>query len=405
MRRKLKNRAIPSRKPGTDVKDITKNGQGPSKAKTAEIGHTKHPGIVTEEHIKTEDEFSQIDEESEAAQQTDTNLCRVCQSDLLPDAKHLLEPAVARKSYADVIGETLHIQVICDGDANMRICEKCSSFIKDLYSFAKLCRDSLTEMKLPHSNLNTVSQELSELEKGKVLEIQIETIDTHETQSEASSQLDPKRVKYVDPKQCDICGVFIKQDLQLHKKTHFNVSVKCDVCGKTYSNARQLQVHMNVHTKNIPYPCQFCDKVFYVWRSQKDHEQTHLDKINNVEHRCTECDNVYATKKQLEVHFKLKHLGIRKYACQHCNFKTNLKDRLLHHVRATHTDKRPYGCTACDNTTSNDSNHYIHFKRHKKKGESTEYQIKCAYCGKVFTKDAVFEMHLVDDHPEEAVIV
>lgn len=66
---------------------------------------------MTEEHIKTEDEFSQIDVESEAAQQTDTNLCRVCQSDLLPDAKHLLEPAVARKSYADVIGEILHIQV------------------------------------------------------------------------------------------------------------------------------------------------------------------------------------------------------------------------------------------------------------------------------------------------------
>lgn len=86
-------------------------------------------------------------------------------------------------------------------------------------------------------------------------------------------------------------------------------------------------------------------------------------------------------------------------------FFNNFRDRLLHHVRATHTDKRPYGCTVCDNTTCNDSNHYIHFQRHKRKGESNEYQIKCAYCGMIFQKDAVFEMHLIEGHPEEAVIV
>nr|XP_019554436.2 zinc finger protein 675-like [Aedes albopictus] len=408
-RRKLKTTAIPSMDAVTSVVDSVQSKEN-CNGKNEEINEYQVYGnprdiTVTEEYAKNECNSYQPDAEFEVAQALDINLCRICRSVLLADAKSLVAQAVAGKSYGDIIVEMLNIPVPCNNDENLRICQKCSCLIEDIHSFANLCRESLTQM-LDSSHVNTVNateiEEQDVMEKGAILEIEIEPVDC---QADVA-QLDPlSEFAKVKSKQCDICGVFIKQDLQLHKKTHFNVSVKCEVCGKIYSNARQLQVHMNIHTKNIPYPCQYCDKIFYVWRSQKDHEQTHLDKINNVEHRCTKCDNVYATKKQLEVHFKLKHLGIRKYDCKQCNFKTNQKDRLLHHVRATHTDKRPYGCTVCDNTTCNDSNHYIHFQRHKRKGESNEYQIKCAYCGMIFQKDAVFEMHLIEGHPEEAVIV
>ena len=66
---------------------------------------------VTEEYAKNECNSNQPDAGFEVAQALDINLCRICRSVLLADAKSLVAQAVAGKSYGDIIVEMLNIPV------------------------------------------------------------------------------------------------------------------------------------------------------------------------------------------------------------------------------------------------------------------------------------------------------
>ncbi|XP_055612795.1 uncharacterized protein LOC129759382 [Uranotaenia lowii] len=202
-------------------------------------------------------------------------------------------------------------------------------------------------------------------------------------------------------RQCDVCGVFIRGgDFSRHLQIHEGNTFACKFCGRVFNRIDYLKRHENLHTKEREFICKHCGRVFYIWKSWKDHETRHTQKSK---HKCTECGKEYLSKINLQEHFKFKHLGQCQFTCKQCDFATNVRKRLLHHVRCIHTNLRPFGCPFCDNTTSNDANHYVHFQRHKKSGEATVYQIKCAYCGELFLKDAAFEAHIVKYHPDKSV--
>ncbi|XP_062550853.1 zinc finger and SCAN domain-containing protein 31-like isoform X2 [Armigeres subalbatus] len=354
--------------------------------------------------------------------------CKICQSELQPGVKYLLEDVVGGNSYKDIIEETLNITVCYEIGEHLWICNTCSKFIEDLYSFVKVCRQSLSlslnKIK-ENSNSALIDNEHCTAHGTNVLEnhisvqqdvadmtisepIEVESIDDSHIRNEESIQHDP--VLEVSPTdnsqvstQSDISGVPVKHDTKLQRKTHTNTPIICDVCGKMYANSRQLHVHMNWHTKRIKYACQYCDKVFYIWKYRKIHERSH---INSDAFSCKECNSSFSNQRLLDCHIKVEHKGKRlKYSCQHCSYKVDKKRGLLVHVRAAHTDKRPYKCLVCSYTFSNRSNHYCHFKVHAKRGEVKDYQVLCAYCPEIFTSYSIFESHIIAVHPEHAVFV
>lgn len=173
----------------------------------------------------------------------------------------------------------------------MRVCGKCSKFIEELYPFVKLCRENLAQIidKPPQKEFllsdeescydyDTVSLR-EEIPDPKHLntESMIQEISiVHELRYDETVQSEMLDPLDLDTFPSNSNDESVKRDLKLLKKSQSDASVKCNVCGKIYTNDRQLQVHMNLHTKQIEYPCQYCDRVFYVWRSQKDHEVTLL---------------------------------------------------------------------------------------------------------------------------------
>ncbi|XP_055531486.1 zinc finger protein 699-like [Wyeomyia smithii] len=374
----------------------------------------------------------QLVEETTAAD-TSERLCRICQAQLLKECKDLLQDTYCSQTYEEIIQETVQVMILCDEQTSSKICLLCSKFVENLLLFVQQCRQACSIPAAPKidekyffeedSFLDTdrtdaVAEYLNEAIEERldedVLELRSPTLEVEFLKPKLYQNNTPEKTitdeqKYREfvksrptrnkRKQCHLCGKSVI-DLVSHLTSHSGVEFQCQFCPRKCPNERQLTAHMNVHTKKNKYPCRICDRVFYVWTSRKNHEFTH-----NVKFSCDKCDAVYAYAAQLQVHIKQKHLGIRHLACSQCPFRTSNRARLRNHVRSIHTSERPYRCTFCESTSNCSTGYYIHFQRHKKSGEATEYSILCAYCGLQFNKDVALERHICDEHPEVAVVV
>lgn len=57
----------------------------------------------------------------------------------------------------------------------------------------------------------------------------------------------------------------------------------CSTCGKTFSNARVLKSHMNIHTGQRPYTCDLCIRSFTHYTALVTHRKIHTNTQSNNE--------------------------------------------------------------------------------------------------------------------------
>lgn len=94
--------------------------------------------------------------------------------------------------------------------------------------------------------------------------------------------------------------------LPLSRSSHTTQSIQrwhsCKECGKGFSFACQLEVHMRWHTKEKPYSCAVCRKSFTTVSMLKRHHRIHTGEKPFRCHVCGKCFNQSA---HLNTHFRL----------------------------------------------------------------------------------------------------
>jgi prophage antirepressor-like protein len=83
----------------------------------------------------------------------------------------------------------------------------------------------------------------------------------------------------------------------------------CNICNKEYKYEKTLQSHMKTHNEpkiSRRYPCKYCNKDFSYHQGKYFHEQSCNKKpINSF--KCTICNTIYTSVKDLENHNTLNH--------------------------------------------------------------------------------------------------
>lgn len=95
-----------------------------------------------------------------------------------------------------------------------------------------------------------------------------------------------------------------KKTKKKSKKENFKFFI-CQ-CGKVYRSKENMLLHYkNIHLKEKPYVCQYCNSGFSHRNGKIYHERKFHTKI--FPYRCTICDSSFPTKSSLKYHMKSKH--------------------------------------------------------------------------------------------------
>ena len=108
---------------------------------------------------------------------------------------------------------------------------------------------------------------------------------------------------------CEVCGRSFTQacNMRTHLKVHYQVKEhKCPDCGKVFSRAQHLYEHQRIHTGERPYVCRFCGSSFKAYSTLYTHIGTHTGH----KYQCQVCERTFAKACNLETHIRSKHVGV-----------------------------------------------------------------------------------------------
>ncbi|XP_035713418.1 zinc finger protein 708 [Folsomia candida] len=172
---------------------------------------------------------------------------------------------------------------------------------------------------------------------------------------------------------CHVCGksFSLKQILARHRFTHLSedekvalvkqgTSRECLFCQKKFPDNSTYHKHLVSHTKEKPFRCDQCGKLFPRSKSLQLHKLIHTSeqKLFN----CDECEKAFTSKQNLVRHEKTVHRGLKDIACSECAKKFGTKGDMVRHVKSVHTNIR-HPCPHCGVTFTQK----CHLGRHLKK--------------------------------------
>lgn len=95
--------------------------------------------------------------------------------------------------------------------------------------------------------------------------------------------------------------------LKIHTMRHLNVKpFVCPTCGLRKTTNRELQAHLNFHSKEITYPCKECPRVFTSYGAINRHVRIH--HRNHKPYICPHCQRAFAKADTMKNHV-MTHTG------------------------------------------------------------------------------------------------
>ncbi|EAT33462.1 AAEL014260-PA [Aedes aegypti] len=140
-------------------------------------------------------------------------------------------------------------------------------------------------------------------------------------------------------------------------------SFKCVHCKRRFPSAPMRDRHAHFHSLNHPCKCTECDQMY----SSKKRLAKHFELFHNrnshsfsmERFRCSSCPRMFVEKKYYDLHSRiyhenkpqrLKNLSEKIQVCERCMTKFDSKEQLVEHIRQNHRGDPPLKnciCTTC----------------------------------------------------------
>ncbi|XP_063959856.1 zinc finger protein 420-like [Lytechinus pictus] len=107
---------------------------------------------------------------------------------------------------------------------------------------------------------------------------------------------------------CRFCSMRFDDTAALahHEKVHGIRPFICNICGRTFTQSRYLQIHVRTHIGEQPYPCRFCSKRFSQCSARNMHERIHTEFRP---HQCPVCGKSFIVNSALQKHLQKHQLS------------------------------------------------------------------------------------------------
>ena len=197
---------------------------------------------------------------------------------------------------------------------------------------------------------NRSVRHLNKLESSKNIELVSNDNTSFVDCSEVIVKEEIKDVEFLfyDEEADSIKETLIQDDKQM--------SIKCDVCGKLFSESCELTKHYKVHTGEKPFACDLCGKTFSVSSNLIRHKKIHKKEADRIEEtliqdnkqlfiECNICCKVFSKNGDLTKHYRV-HTGEKPFACDICGKAFSVSSNLIRH-KNIHKGDKPYSCDTC----------------------------------------------------------
>uniref|UniRef100_A0A182M4N9 C2H2-type domain-containing protein n=1 Tax=Anopheles culicifacies TaxID=139723 RepID=A0A182M4N9_9DIPT len=182
-----------------------------------------------------------------------------------------------------------------------------------------------------------------------------------------------------------------KQAMKRHYQTKhiLGKSYACDMCSERFWRKLQLKLHKVRHTGQYPHRCEHCSQGFVNLKSMRNHRCK-----RNVQ-KCADCPKEFLLWSELVTHRRLAHRS--EFRCEQCDKMFHTKRNLNLHgrVHRAQSERVVYECPhdGCPRFYEHERNLFAHVRTKHENRKREELTCPVAECGQVLATRQKLEQH------------